>query len=504
MRQFLFSFIIALVLPTGACTASDVGARGGDNLISAQLATADVAAARDDPADVVISLEPAMTDDIFKQLSGPTQYKVASLYGSAAERIGQGPQAHQAFVRATANSLATGADWNQRMQSAIFVSDGQDAYACFLLLTRRRDPLVGTFGSWQLSRFEQLVEQLPNAREAQLAIGRRMEWEDWQPADAYDDASNVWLPYVEALVEQGDIAKAAAVAARITDPLILVAMQSDRRFDALVATNPSLFDPDAAAQRRLDQAKRASEQYPNYLSPKIAIVRALDILDRRAEALAIADDAARALAHESPGRPAFPDADQARVIVDERSEDLLVLGRADEAIGALAVTAQRSGASYAVLSLGLALEKAGRGDEALNWLRGARMDNMSLQEQMNLVQVTACADAEAGDQAELRKQLDILGAHEAWSPRAIVEGLVCANQFDQAAIELERQLADPRQRLSALASLQVYASEAKPLAHTKLMEQRWVMLRARPDLQAAVAKVGRTKTYQLLPLLPEF
>src|SRR5581483_9494042 len=105
-----------------------------------------------------------------------------------------------------------------------------------------------------------------------------------------------------------------------------------------------------------------------------------------------------------------------------------------------------------------------------------------------------CVGAELGDVAAIEESLAFLRAHRAARPSSLVAALVCANRLDAAATELAAQLADPGTRLAALGAAQVYADPvAQP--HSAQLRARWAQLLARPDVRAAVEKVGRSATF---------
>jgi hypothetical protein len=354
-----------------------------------------------------------------------------------------------------------------------------------------------------IMEFQHLANQAPDAVEAHLEIGRQLEREDWRPEAGDDDLGAIWLPYLEALVERGDETKAAAVAERITNPASLIAMQADRRFDKLIAASPARFDPEASAQRNLARARGLAESHPQYLAPKIAVISALDYLDRPVESLAIANEALRAIGRDAGGR-SFADENLVTEISSQRDDALMRVGRDQEAIDAATANAQATRTPYDYQLLGRTLVRVGHGADALYWLRRGHCDCLGVHLRMQSMRATACADVQVGDQNGLRQQLEWMSAHEAWNPVAVVDALVCADRINEAAEAIVRHLADPRTRLETLVGLQSYAPAPNRPKFTTVLDERYASLAARPDVRAAVDKVGRIRTYALTSMAAEF
>jgi hypothetical protein len=503
MKRIRLAAIVAVLMAGGgaglALAANPIAAQPaapGDVVIEAMFNAAQMGERDREPEMVYLALEPAMADEIFDQLSPGKKLQVAEMYGRAAQQLREWDKAHAAFRLATREPAATSEDWDGRMHTAILAGDGADAYQAFRhLRDARRSPLT-TFEGAQADRLDALLRTLPD-REAHTALGREMETEGWTPPYASDDPSTLWLHYVEALLAAGDTGAANRAAARITDPMVMMAMHADRRFDGVIAANPGLQDPKSAAERYLAWAQAQAAAEPRMLSARLAVVRALNILNRPADALPILDAAHRAVATATRARPSFDDMEQRGALESWRSSVLLSLGRTEEALGIRAAEADCQCSPTSVTALARALVSAGRGAEALQWLAEAPTAGLGPEERMQHAQVSACAAAQVGDGKTLARDLAFLAEHERWAPGAHVRALVCADRLDAAQAALVRQLADPATRLGALGSLQSYADDEQAPAFTRQVEGRWAALAARPALQAEVAKVGRMNRYAL-------
>jgi hypothetical protein len=233
------------------------------------------------------------------------------------------------------------------------------------------------------------------------------------------------------------------------------------------------------------------------MGAQLSVVRALSILGRDEEALPILDAASRAVATASRASPPFDDMSERRALEAWRASVLLTIGRTEEGLGLRAGVADCHCSAADATALARALMRSGRGAEAARWLADAPTAGLGLREQMERSEVAACAAAQTRDGAALAHELGFLAEHEAWQPEARVRALVCADRLDDAQATLTRQLADPRTRLSALASLQAYLREAHEMPFERELADRWAALAARPGLQAEVTKVGRIRRYDL-------
>src|ERR1043166_3815731 len=115
---------------------------------------------------------------------------------------------------------------------------------------------------------------------------------------------------------------------------------------------------------------------------------------------------------------------------------------------------------------------------------------------MQLEDVRACAYAQSGDAANLKTSLDYIHAHQSDAWDAAVDAPLCANDLDGAAAVVVAGLADARERGEMLLWLQDFLA-VKRGPHGELLHQRWLALRARPDVQAALTRVGRVESYPI-------
>ena len=497
MKRTALVVLAGLAMAGPKSFAAETAAAPGDVIIEAQWAAAGNFAQRGDAGMVLETLKPAMSDEVWPQLSQRKQYDVAELYGQAAIGLARWADAHRGFERASELPGAGPEDWMQRLSSANAAGLGADAWRAFNHLQNLRAPMLEGFGGREVIRFDALLGALPNAREARLALGRELEAEHREPLQDYNDESIVWAHYAEALLESGDAAHAAAAAGHITDPVVLTELAADRRFDAIVAGDPKLADPKAAAERYLPWARANAEANPHSLAAGIGVLRALALLDRTDDALAVVGRIDQAMARGGRDNLWFEDFPVELTTYQAWKGSLLVrAGRTHDAVQALTVVAACGCTSEVPLELARTFLEIGQAKAAQPWLEKVESDSLTIEDQLTLAETRVCVAAELGNSAGAEEGLAFLRAHRAARPHSLVAALVCASRLDEAGAELATQLADPHLRLAALGAAQVYADPvAQP--HSAAQRQRWMQVMARPDVRQALDQVGRAATFAL-------
>jgi len=490
--------VAAIAVLMGLTAASTAMGReaSGDVATEAMYGLAMMKANGGDAETVLSVLEPALDPAIFDTLSDGRRYEIALLYGEAARRLADWPKAHRGMVLATGSAQADAADWRLRLRAAIWAGDASDTYASFLRLQKADVPILGVMGDGDIDAFDQVLRRLPDGR-AHLALGRQMEREGWQPIYISSDPSVLWLHYVEALLATGDRRAAVAAAGRIVDPAVIMAMHADRRFDEVIAANPSLRDPQAAAEQSLAAAQAYLRENPRSLSGRVAVARALAILRRAPEAIPMLEDARHQMAMTRRGwQPPFDDPELMDSIEMFRASALIEAGRMDEAIVARIARTACGCETWASLQVARTLLDAGRAQEALRWIREAP-PTAEPRTAMRTAQVTACIAAEVKDDALAAQSIAYLRKNDAALPDALVDALICAGRLDEAATVLVRQVADPATRLATLTRLQALNAE-KPLpGFDETMKRRWARVAETPALKAQIDKVGRLNRFSL-------
>ena len=109
----------------------------------------------------------------------------------------------------------------------------------------------------------------------------------------------------------------------------------------------------------------------------------------------------------------------------------------------------------------------------------------------------ACAYAQLDDRANLEATMSYMKAHAQDAPKLLEQALLCAGDEDAVAKTIIAHLADPETRGATLAEMQDYLRLPTEPAWGARMIDRRMTIRSRPDVEAAIAKVGRIGAYPL-------
>ncbi|MBX9745854.1 MAG: hypothetical protein K2X34_03065, partial [Hyphomonadaceae bacterium] len=148
-----------------------------------------------------------------------------------------------------------------------------------------------------------------------------------------------------------------------------------------------------------------------------------------------------------------------------------------------------------VINFASMLSAEGRPQDALEVLR--TVGSASDYGDMWIAAVRACAASQLGDSDLRDTALSFLRENADDNISAAARGLLCANDLDRAAALYIRRLADPEQRGDALLALQRYTQPPNVLPHNRALAERLEQVRARADVQAAIAAVGRIEEVPL-------
>jgi hypothetical protein len=134
--------------------------------------------------------------------------------------------------------------------------------------------------------------------------------------------------------------------------------------------------------------------------------------------------------------------------------------------------------------------EVGHAQAALDVLAGFGDRPVAPYGEMLLRSLRVCALSLLGRQAEGADALAYLAAHERDNPGAREDALLCAGDADGAAALFVRRLRDPLQRDEAFLALTPFDPPASVPAVFAEMSRRRQAVKARPDVQAAIAEVG--------------
>ncbi|MDR3513843.1 MAG: hypothetical protein P4L73_19570, partial [Caulobacteraceae bacterium] len=304
------------------------------------------------------------------------------------------------------------------------------------------------------------------------------------------------------LLDRGQAQAAGAVAADIVAPETVLDMLIDRRFDAITTAAADRYDLGKVAVRRLAALRAASAAAPDKLKGFNAIVSALLSEGRPGEALALIDDAIKRARPADGAHSTFTDLDELNWAYDLRSRALLLLGRGDEALASMKAGAERTenGQSNVSqqLNLGELYVHLDRPAEALDAIKTVSPDKVSAYGRMDREGVRAEAFAQLHDRAGLAASLAYMKAHADEAPAWLIEVSIETGDTEGAAQTTIRMLADPIQRPQALELVQDAIVPDTAPDYLKRFHQGIAALRERPDVKAAIDRVGRVMVVPLM------
>jgi hypothetical protein len=433
----------------------------------------------------------------FASLPSDDQYHALVAAGRAEMRFQRWPLARRYMTRAAAMPQAT-ADEQLALVTIGWQLHDQPLVAQSLTAVARKWPeRLGKIDEDYLTAVLAGQAKLPRATALALlqslyAANFKLKW-DIEPSES-------WRDLMLMLIEQGRQSEAVDVSARITNPLVLVEIRSDRRFDTVVVAHPEAFDAVAAADRQIHWLQAKDEGGANSLRVKTLLMDALMRRHHAAAALAIADDAIAEIRDTNyPERRYVDYLAEYGNLLTERASVLLDLGLWDEGVAQLKAAARefehdRDNVSAAIDLAALECDLAHPADARS--VLAQITEGLSPYGEMQVESVRLDAATQEGDAAQVGRSLSYVRAHRGEAPISYLSDLIIANQLDRAAEELRRQLLDPDTRQNALGNVQTYTPE--PATPRDLeMRARWQSVRARPDVQNAITRVGRVASYDM-------
>lgn len=433
----------------------------------------------------------------FTSLPGESQYRALHEAGHLESGFQRWELARGYMVRAAAMPQANADDQLVLIAIAWRLNDTAQLAQSITVVARKWPGRLADIDEDSLTSFLRSTGQLPRATSLALlralyTAGFKLKW-GVEPSES-------WRDLVLLLIEQNRQAEAADVSARITDPLVLIEIRADRRFDAVVAAHPERFDAEAAADRQIKGLQTQDEDGANSLRVKALLMGALLRRQHAAAALAIADEAVAEIRDTNYPERRFVDylAEHGDLLT-ERAFALLDLGLWEEGVAQLKAAAGEF--EHDRDNVGAAISWAevecdlGRPAEARSVLAQIT-EGLSPYGQMRTEGVRLDAATQEGDAAQVERSLSYLRAHRGEAPVSYLAALIVADRLDRAAEELQRQLLAPDTRQDALGNVQTYAPEPGTPRDLE-MRQRWQSVLARADVQRVIVRVGRAERYDL-------
>jgi hypothetical protein len=314
-------------------------------------------------------------------------------------------------------------------------------------------------------------------------------------SDGIEPAS-LWVALATLQLEAGQQDKVAATLERVDEPLPLVKLRSDRRFDRYVQRGGSRFDPEASAQRHIDRLRVETMLSPGINDVAVQLSYALLVAGQPQEVIGMTQTLAD-VATKSTTQPSEEQARSVGWMLDVRSRAQRQLGQSDAAVDTqmLAVRmAEPSGLSdqqFGLANLYISLHRPALARQTVKDLADLNAYGEGARQLIELVAALQLKDAAAAQRAR-----DALFARRDDATAHYMASLVADGRLDAAAALLTTRLADPLERGDALLELQEL--RMAPLLPGELeTHARWEQFVQRADVKAAVRRVGRMDSYAL-------
>jgi tetratricopeptide (TPR) repeat protein len=483
--------------PTERPTATTINVAPDLTAATDQLAGAMKMVAEKNWPQALAALRSMIEGKSFNELPMDVQYRALSTAGRVAIYHGPPQLGYEYLGRVIAMPQAGYGDWLERLQAADKLGNAADAVTTLTELMRRwpdhggkidPDYILTVANGARHFRSDTALSLLQALYDAHW----KLKW-DIEP-------STVWRDLVRLLIDKNRFTEANDVASHITDVYVLVAMRADRRFDAVVAANSARFDIEAAAEREFHTFQAQAEKTPQSLELKSSVIDSLMRQRRYEAALAASDSILLDIRSTNYPEKLFQDfAEKRSWFLDLRSTALQRVGRWDEAVSQLTAASllmeKDSGNVDQLINLGDLYCSLGRPHDALLAI-GNLVARVSPYGAMQIEAVRVDAAYQLGDFKQVERSLQYLRIHRPDAPGAYEDALITVNQLDRAAYELITELMDTDQRQDALLSAQAFEPTPGTPRDMELAARRRAVI-TRPDVQAAIRKVGRVESYQL-------
>jgi hypothetical protein len=502
-RTFVPALILAVLAATAHAITAPVNPQGLN--VERSLQEAAEVGKKGDTEKSYAMLKERIAVPEFARLEQNRQYMWLHLVVVLGLRANDWEYTHAKSRETTAMPQANKDDWTARFFAASFLEDRKDALYALLNIARKFPEALATYDDRYTAKFARDILAVSDAFDRRRLL-EALYAAKWTFKGGIEP-SYFWSELAALYIEKNENDKAKEVAARITSPRTLIAMRVDKRFDALVSAVPDRFDVMAAVDRELAALEQASKASPRLLSLISQRLIALADAGRYEAAVAVSDEILKNARTPEEAAKQYDDAAaQFNWVLDYRAQALQGLGKHDEAEKYLKDAASRleDGAPNVsnVINLALFYARLGRSREAVATLGDLAKngEGVSPYGQMQIQLALLQAALASKDAKAARVHLETMRKNEAASPGSLQEALLYANEMEEAARLLIARLKDPVLRSDALSDLQDYQKSLQDPSH-RLLQQRWRALRSRPDVQKAIAEVGRVETYPLPPAL---
>lgn len=435
----------------------------------------------------------------FSTLDTSEQHLVLSAAAAVALRMDQPHRAHELITRATGLPEQSIDDWRVRLAAASRLNDALDEVNCVNTIIHRWRHALAQMPDQLILRAasDARKARLDDERLGMLELLYNIRWklsDDREPSTLWRELSLLEL-------ERNQRDQAREIAAHIADPYDVIAMRADNRYRPLFGSDIVPHDVRKVANAEIEQHRAAVEANPRSLSRVVRLGTNLIRTLRDQEVLSLTDEVMQrvesgAVVGSASTQAPYDDLNnQYPWILELRAQALAHLGRFDDEVAMRKRSLEWQGNQDTVshnLNLAETLEQLDRPREALAMLPPP--DKATPFGRMVMQFVRLAAAIEQADEAEASRALAYLREHQDDNPRLLQKALVIAGRDDEFASLMLSRLNDPTLRSEALVELQDYPEPAAP-PRLAQWRARVKLLRQRPDVRAAMNRVGRVDRY---------
>lgn len=408
----------------------------------------------------------------------------------------QDPKTARALALAgTALPAATDRLWLMRLRLELVDQDFRAAVVTAEAMSNGRGKALNAVPIEWFGSLQQVLRdrKLPKERQRLLAV---LANPAYVPDEIGRSTDGFRSEYAKLLMAAGDPKKAAEVVGTMESSALILQLSLDSRFKAMI---PADFDERQRAEAELAKALAERRSHGDLLVLVLNASSSLRALGRPEEAVKLLLSA-----KEQPGGlEAFKDVERFRNWWwDSLARSYSLLGDYEhmaEAYHQGALLKEFGGANVSqVINLAAAQVDYGKPREALATIAEFKLAERSTSSYgaMQMRFARGCASALAGDMGQARDDLGYIRSHEKDDPVTTGAMMLCMDDMDGAATLFVRLLGEPDRRAAILLQL----SDFDPPTHNvpeSLLNKRFKILSARPDMKAAVARAGGTRRIHL-------
>ncbi|MCF7751245.1 hypothetical protein KQ945_10840 [Bacillus subtilis subsp. subtilis] len=340
-----------------------------------------------------------------------------------------------------------------------------------------------------------LGKALPDQPDVYAALLQVLFDRQWQIDGLEPNA--LWLQLATLQADAGQHERLAATVRRIDAPLEVVALRSDKRFDAVVDRRDPRFDPSQSARRHAD-ALRVSALLRPEASDIAALTDTLLLLGDHEQVLATTALLLTRLTEADAPR-SFPGGAYAAWVLLHRAVAQHRLGQEAQAEATLVLASTLTDEGHTVNPLHrlyLASWYLGnrKPERALQTLEGLDEEPMFGEYVRQWIRFSAYRSV--GDAARTAQARRWLQDNQGEGRAAYVDVLLVEQRTDEAAGWVIAELQAPRRRQEMLQLMQNFRM-LPPMPADVDNDARWQQLLKRPDVVAAMEAVGRRETLSI-------